>query len=333
MAGIAIVLDLLKKSQTKHSLHSSSLSSASAVASAAAVSAAAGAPFASRFLFGSFEPRVAYCDAAAAIDDDYLAAIRKMSADVLQRQPLTYISTSKQYNIQPKPIFSAFEYRALAMTTVRSLLMFYLPLLEPKTASEEDDDNFLNNDAEKPRADLIVPLKKSVKQIARETTVVTTRRVLERLAISYVSQRMAWKLLKDVPQSALRKAERGWSTHLYIFKVSQTTLRGHFLGIAASWTVQVGIEIYRCVSRYVKPEEEEEEEQVVISEQAKDLGNKVVGITVRCGASLVFAAIGAGICSCLIRPSTGQWIGCALGDLAGPIIVSVCLQKTLQADG
>lgn len=31
---------------------------------------------------------------------------------------------------------------------------------------------------------------------ASQTTVVTTRRVLERLAFIYVSQRMAWKLLK-----------------------------------------------------------------------------------------------------------------------------------------
>ncbi|CAN6850174.1 unnamed protein product [Brassica oleracea] len=336
MAGIAIVLDLLKKSHNTHRIHSSSsLSPASVVASAAAVSAAASAPFASRFLFGSFEPRVAYCDAAAAgIDDAYLAAIRKMSADALQLQPPTYIPSSKVYNIQPKPLFSAFEFRALAMTTVRSLLMFYLPLLEANPASEDDDDDFLNNGPEEQRrVDLIVPLKKSAKQIARETTVVTTRRVLERVAVSYVSQRMAWKILKDVPQSTLRKAGRGWPTHVYIYKVSQTTLRGHFLGIAASWTVQVGIEIYRCVSRYVKPVDVEEEgEQVVISEQAKDLGNKVVGITVRCGASLVFAAIGAGICSCLIRPSMGQWIGCALGDLAGPTVVSICLQKTLQAD-
>ncbi|XP_013618419.1 PREDICTED: uncharacterized protein LOC106324964 isoform X1 [Brassica oleracea var. oleracea] len=367
MAGIAIVLDLLKKSHNTHRIHSSSsLSPASVVASAAAVSAAASAPFASRFLFGSFEPRVAYCDAAAAgIDDAYLAAIRKVSADALQLQPPTYIPSSKVYSIQPKPLFSAFEFRALAMTTVRSLLMFYLPLLEANPASEDDDDDFLNNGPEEQRrVDLIVPLKKSAKQIARETTVVTTRRVLERVAVSYVSQRMAWKILKDVPQSTLRKAGRGWPTHVYIYKVSQTTLRGliikssfslsymsnllkltyiccviggvyagHFLGIAASWTVQVGIEIYRCVSRYVKPVDVEEEgEQVVISEQAKDLGNKVVGITVRCGASLVFAAIGAGICSCLIRPSMGQWIGCALGDLAGPMVVSICLQKTLQAD-
>ncbi|CAN8301811.1 unnamed protein product [Cochlearia groenlandica] len=332
MAGIAIVLDLLKKSQTKHSLHSPSLSSASVVASAAAVSAAAGAPFASRFLFGSFEPRVAYCDAAAAIDDDYLATIRKMSADAFQRQPLTYIPSFKEYNIQPKPIFSAFELRALTMTTLRSLMMCYLPLLEPKKPSEDDDD-FLDNDAEKPRPDLIVPLKLSAKQIARETSVMTTRRLLERLSISYVSQRMAWKLLKDVPKSALRKSGRGWPTHVYIFKVSQTTFRGHLLGVAASWTVQVVIEIYRCVNRYVKVAEgKEEDEQIVISEQAKVLGNKVVGITVRCGASLVFAAIGAGICSCLMRPSFGQWIGLSLGDMAGPMVVSFCLQKTLQAN-
>lgn len=120
-------------------------------------------------LYSSFEPRVAYCDAAApaAIDDDYLAAIRKMSADALQFESPTYVPSSKVYNIQQKPLFSAFEFRALAMTTVRSLLMFYLPLLEPKP-----DDDFLNNDAEEERrADLIVPLKKSVKQIAREVSI------------------------------------------------------------------------------------------------------------------------------------------------------------------
>lgn len=48
--------------------------------------------------------------------------------------------------------------------------MFYLPLLEPKTISE-DDDNFLNEAAEERRPDLIVPLKKSAKQIAREVSI------------------------------------------------------------------------------------------------------------------------------------------------------------------
>lgn len=92
-----------------------------------------------------------------------------MSADVLQREPFTYIPSSKEYNIQPKPVFSAFEFRSLAMTTVRSLLMFYLPLL-PKTAPEDDED-FLNNGEEERRTDLIAPLKKSAKQIAREVSI------------------------------------------------------------------------------------------------------------------------------------------------------------------
>ncbi|XP_040964941.1 uncharacterized protein [Gossypium hirsutum] len=83
------------------------------------------------------------------------------------------------------------------MTTLRSFLMFYLPLLEPATNVEEDDEDFLQDTPKELHVDLVVPFKKSVKQIIRETTVVTTRRVLERLAVIYVSQRMAWKLLKD----------------------------------------------------------------------------------------------------------------------------------------
>lgn len=44
-------------------------------------------------------------------------------------------------------------------------------------------------------------------------------------------------------------------------------------------------------------------------EQVKGLGKKVYGVTVRCGASLLFASIGAGIGATLFRPSTGQSVG------------------------
>lgn len=47
--------------------------------------------------------------------------------------------------------------------------MFYLPLLEPHTNLEEDDDDFLQDAQEEQQSvDYVVPLKKSVKQIARE---------------------------------------------------------------------------------------------------------------------------------------------------------------------
>ncbi|KAM7251211.1 hypothetical protein ACFE04_023094 [Oxalis oulophora] len=326
MAGIAILMDLMRKHP---SYQSTQTFSATAAASAAAASIAAGTPFASRFLFGAPRTNVAYCDAgAAAISDDYLASLRRASGSIFENDAIKY--STKEYIIQPKPWLSAFEPRTFALTSVRSLLMFYLPLLEPATNSEEDDDDFLQDTQELRRVDLVLPLKKSVKQIARETTVVTTRRTLERLALHYVSQRMAWKLLKDVPKSATRKALRGYPAYVYFYRVSKSTFRGHFLGVAASWVVQIGIELYRCVSRTINSEEEDK--TAVKAEQAKLLGKKITGVTIRCGASLIFASIGAGIGACLVRPSAGQWIGCALGDLAGPIVVTLVLGKVLHSD-
>ncbi|XP_015901463.1 uncharacterized protein LOC107434505 [Ziziphus jujuba] len=330
MAGIAIVLDLLKKSPTfyaSQSLHSSGFFSASAAASAAA-SVAMGYPFAYRALFGNFGVPVAHCDAGAAWSEDYVSNLKSASERMFQNDALNY--STKEYNVELKPLFSAFELRTLAMTTLRSFLMFYLPLLEPRTNLEDDDDDFLQDaqDEQQP-VDYVVPFKKSVKQIGRETTVVTTRRVLERIAVHYVSQRMAWKLLKDVPKSATRKAGRGMPTYVYFFHVSRTTFRGHFLGVTASWIVQVAIDIYRFLSRTLNSKEDDE---VDAAEQAKLLGKKVTATTVRCGASLVFASIGAGIGATLFRPSAGQWIGCAVGDLAGPIIVTSCMGKFFLPD-
>ena len=82
---------------------------------------------------------------------------------------------------------------------------------------------------------------------------------------------------------------------------------GHFLGVAASWLVQVGIEIYRFFSWMINSEEEIDRADK--AQRAKLLGKKVTCTTVKFGASLVFASIGAGIGATLFRPSAGQWIG------------------------
>ncbi|XVE93425.1 hypothetical protein REPUB_Repub01dG0191200 [Reevesia pubescens] len=240
-------------------------------------------------------PKVSHCDAAAELPEDYIANIRRVSEDIFKNDAIKY--TLKEYKIELKPLFSAFELRPFTMTSLRSFLMFYLPLLEIAMNTEEDDDDFLQDTPEECHVDLVVPFKKPVKQIIRETTVVTTRRVLERLAVIYVSQRMAWKRLKDVPKSAVRKSQRGMPTTVYFFRVSRTTFKGHLLGVAAAWLVQTGIEIYRCFSRITNSEESD---GVNITEQAKLLGNKISG--------------------------------CAVGDLAGPIIVSVCHKKAFHVD-
>ncbi|KAG4112016.1 hypothetical protein ERO13_D13G137200v2 [Gossypium hirsutum] len=311
MAGIAILLDLYRKNPSfcsQQSFHSSGFFSASAAAASAAATVVAGTPFASRFLFG--------------LSEDIVKNVKNLKNDALKY-------AVKEYKVELKPLYSAFELRPFAMTTLRSFLMFYLPLLEPATNVEEDDEDFLQDTPKELHVDLVVPFKKSVKQIIRETTVVTTRRVLERLAVIYVSQRMAWKLLKDVPKSAVRKSQRGLPTTVYFFRVSRTTFRGHLLGVVAAALVQTGIEIYRCFCRKTNSEESDE---VNLTEQTKLLGKKISGITIRCGASLIFASIGAGIGAVLFRPSVGQWIGCAAGDLAGPIIVSVCLEKAFHVN-
>ncbi|MCD9644362.1 hypothetical protein HAX54_032560 [Datura stramonium] len=326
MAGIAIVLDLLRKnpSITGQTLHSHGVFSAKLAASTAAASVAASYPFAARAFFGNGAARVAFCDAGTGFSEDYISSIQSESIINFQHDSLKY--STKQYNIELKPLFSAFMWRNLALTSLRSFLLFYLPLLEPRANMEdEDDEDFLQDTEEDRRVDLVTPFKKSVKQIGRETAVVTTRRVLERLAVHYVSQRMAWKLLKDVPKSAARKAQRGMSSAIYFYSVTKTTCRGHFLGVLASWFVQVGIEMWRFFKS-------KQDDDTLGSEKVQLLGRKISVATVRCGASLVFASIGAGIGAMMFRPTTGQWIGCAVGDVAGPVIVAFCFDKVLHME-
>lgn len=76
----------------------------------------------------------------------------------------------KEYKIELKPLFSAFELRPFALTILRSFLLFYLPLLEPSLNIEEDEEDFPQDSPEERRVDLVVPFKKSVKQVIREVS-------------------------------------------------------------------------------------------------------------------------------------------------------------------
>lgn len=82
---------------------------------------------------------------------------------------------------------------------------------------------------------------------------------------------------------------------------------GQFLACAASWTVQVGIDAYRCLHSIFGSSTDFDD--VDPKEQARVLVKRVFGTTVRCGSSLVFASVGAGIGATLLRPSLGQWMG------------------------
>ncbi|KAK8962113.1 hypothetical protein KSP40_PGU021167 [Platanthera guangdongensis] len=185
MAGLAILLDLLKRTQGSPSssaalsIHSHGLFTAGAAASAAAVYIAASKPFivptvAPRTRLGQVGPSdggipVAYCDAgeAATWDGNFIPKIHREIEKVLNTESIKY--KCKQYPIEIRPLFSAFQFRSLALTSLRSFLLSYLPILEPRPPVEDDDDDDLMQDTSEERhVDLVVPFKNSVKQIVRE---------------------------------------------------------------------------------------------------------------------------------------------------------------------
>ncbi|EPS72592.1 hypothetical protein M569_02165 [Genlisea aurea] len=324
MVGVASLLELLRKNPNFGSQCFSSRGLFTSKVVGFSASFAIASPFAFADLFRNGIVQVGYCDAGEAFGEDYSSIMQSASAALFRNDLLKH--SAKQYDIQLKPLFSALHWRALSVTTIRSFLLFYLPLLEPPSHLEDEDADFLQDESEEERRlDLVAPFKKSVVQVVRETSVVTTRRVLERVAVHYVSQRMAWKLLKDVPKSAMRKAGRGWPISRYVFRVSRTTFRGFFLGALASWIIQLGVEVYRIFNSTTKRGETEDGR--ILPDQLHLVGKKVYSATVRCSSSLVFASIGAGIGATLFRPSTGQWIGCSAGDFAGPLIVAFVFEK------
>lgn len=79
---------------------------------------------------------------------------------------------------------------------------------------------------------------------------------------------------------------------------------GHVLGVLAPLIIQVGVDIYRFFTSILKTRNAAEK-----AEQVGILVKKVYGASIMCGASLVFASIGAGIGAKLLGPSTGQRIG------------------------
>ncbi|PNX97295.1 hypothetical protein L195_g020521 [Trifolium pratense] len=192
------------------------------------------------FIIGICRTPIAYSDAGVAIPDDYLSGVRTSTGKYFYHDTLKY-TTTKSYNVELKPLWSALELRSFALISLRSFLMFYLPLLEPHAKMEQDFHDFILDKKDELRSNLATPFKKSLLQIAREVTVVTTTRILERITFRYVSTKRAWRLLKDVPTSAARKAGRGMPNYVYFYSVSRATFRGHILGVAASWIVQVGV--------------------------------------------------------------------------------------------
>ncbi|KAL2609986.1 hypothetical protein R1flu_028559 [Riccia fluitans] len=322
--GLALALDLLRTTATNaKSLHSfSSLSSLSA-----ALAASVGVTFLPSYPV--YNPQFRSSDwngEFAACEEGVNAAEPWQESRWVPEWEPKDEGVGKTYNVELKPLFSAFRPRALAATTVRCCLVNFLPLLEAYIQPDDDD---MEEDVDRPASmpvDPVVPMKRSVTHIVREVSIITTRRILERAAVHYSSPRMAWKLLKDIPKSAARKAGRDVTRFQLFVGVCKTTFRAHALGVMANWVVQLVMDIYRYLRTPVPSKKGDGRKQV--AQDSKDfnkLVRKTVGNTFKVGASLVLGSVGAGLGTVMIKPSIGTWIGLAAGDLAGPYLVSMWL--------
>lgn len=83
----------------------------------------------------------------------------------------------------------------------------------------------------------------------------------------------------------------------------------------------MAIDIYRFLSSIFRSDEEVD--TVNKAEQVKRLQKKVFIITYKCGASLIFASIGAGIGATMIHPKIGQFIGIAIVQLNGLLVRNI----------
>lgn len=107
---------------------------------------------------------IAYCDVGVVSDSRSIPTLGSTS-EKHHHESTPY--ETKKYPIELKPLFSAFGLKSLAITSVRSFLVFYLPLLEPHPPIEDDGD-FPQEAQEERHTDLVVPFKNSIKQIFRE---------------------------------------------------------------------------------------------------------------------------------------------------------------------
>jgi len=103
------------------------------------------------------------------ISEDHIPSMGK-GGKYFYHDSLKY-NTNKQYKIELKPLYSALEWKSFSIITLRSFLMFYLPLMEPHAKMEQDDAEFLQNKLGND-GKLSVPFKNSLLQIIREVNLI-----------------------------------------------------------------------------------------------------------------------------------------------------------------
>ncbi|KAH6556135.1 hypothetical protein KP509_1Z202400 [Ceratopteris richardii] len=339
--GLALVLELLSKRGSSievsniTALHFSALAAATSAVSIVGIfplyisSSSTGNDVA--YIAHSEAFHNAGTDLQTSADEDYKNS-RTFSTEELQG---TY--ANKSYDFTLKPIYSAFYLRPFSLTVLRALVVNFQSVLEAYVSrlhdAEEEDE--LSEEEPLP-INFEAALKGTGWSVSREVAVVTIRRVLERLVVPRVSRRLAWKLLKDVPTSAQRKSGRFLPLSEYFLAVTRTTFRGQLLGIAATWLVNLLVDIYSYLSglhrRLTKMQVGDgcDVDYEVEKEELAFLLRKTVGNTLKCGAALTISSVGAGVGVLVLHPSWGQRIGSIAGEYAGVVGMSYLIDGWIR---
>ncbi|PWA81062.1 hypothetical protein CTI12_AA191170 [Artemisia annua] len=235
---------------------------------------------------------------------------------------------TKKYDIELKSVFSASQLRPFVLISFRSLLMFYLPLLESNLndfanvslydlvdehqgcglcCTSQDGRQILGYAASW-LVQVGIECYRYVRDISKSNQVddinVDAKRKeeakLPRQRVYYVT---VWCC------SSLVSASIGSGITATLFRPSFGQFIRQILGYAASWLVQVGIECYRYVRDISKSNQVDDiNVDAKHKEEAKLPRQRVYYVTVWCCSSLVSASIGSGITATLFRPSFGQFI-------------------------
>lgn len=266
----------------------------------------------------------------------------------------------KAYVVDVRTFASTFGLSAMAIRAALNLGVSYSRVvtawLEEAAAIEEEARAHESGEPQRPlpKFEWEQPMWGAVGLFVRESVVVTTRRALEKLAVSrfaletcrVVTPRVAAKLLKDVPRSARRKCERlAWErgkTRLQkAASMALTSSRAALTRVCAELAVASAISAVACRKLYQlrksgalpppPPRDgagEEKQPPSVESEVGFLYARLVFGHVVKGACLLAGGAAGAGVVALARKEDSPKWaarltfLGVAAGEAAGSAVAA-----------
>jgi len=264
----------------------------------------------------------------------------------------------KAYVVDVRTFASTFGLSAMAIRAALNLGVSYSRVvtawLEEAAAIEEEAREHESGEPQRPlpKFEWEQPMWASVGLFVRESVVVTTRRAMEKLAVSRfaletcraLTPRVAAKLLKDVPRSARRKCERlAWEkgkTRLQkAASMALTSSRAALTRVCAELAVASAISAVACRKLYqlrksgaLPPplfEKEKRKQPLSVESEVGFLYARLVfGHVVKGACLLAGGAAGAGVVALARKEDSPKWaarltfLGVAAGEAAGSAVAA-----------